>query len=194
MATPEAPLILASASPRRRELLGSVGVPFEVVEPNVDEDIDGTPDPVARTLILAERKARAAEALVERGLIIGADTLVAASDGEIIGKPADREGARRILRKLSSARHRVVTGVCLVDAATGRRVAEAATTWVTMKPMTEAEIAAYVDSGEADGKAGAYAIQESGDRFVVELEGDFDNVVGLPLTVVKRLLAQLRGE
>jgi len=194
MPSPECPLILASASPRRRELLGGLGVPFEVIVPDVDERVGGAPDPAARTLILAERKARSAAAQVRRGLVIGADTLVAASDGEVIGKPAGREDARRILRKLSSARHRVITGVCVIDAATDRRVADAATTWVTMKPMTEAEIAAYVDSGEADDKAGAYAIQESGDRFVVNLEGEIDNVVGLPLAVVRRLLAEIGQE
>ena len=194
MASSECPLILASASPRRRELLGGLGVPFEAIVPDVDEEVGATSDPVARALILAERKARSAAAQVARGLVIGADTLVAASDGEVIGKPTGRDDARRILRKLTSARHRVITGVCVVDAATGRRVADAATTWVTMKPMTEAEIAAYVDSGEADGKAGAYAIQESGDRFVVKMEGEIDNVVGLPLTVVRRLLAELRQE
>ena len=192
MPSPECPLILASASPRRRELLEGLGLTFEVIVPDVDEEAGGTPDAAARALILAERKARSAAAQVARGLVIGADTLVAASDGEIIGKPAGRDDARRILGKLSSARHRVITGVCIVHVATGRRAAEAATTWVTMKPMTEAEIAAYVDSGEADGKAGAYAIQESGDRFVVKIEGDLDNVVGLPLTVVSHLLAELR--
>jgi len=120
-------------------------------------------------------------------MIVGADTLVEAG-GQILEKPADRVDARRILEKLSGARHRVITGICLWPSEEGRQPLTAAeTTWVTMKPMAADEIEAYVESGEADGKAGAYAIQETGDRFVESFEGSFQNIVGFPIERFEKL-------
>jgi septum formation protein len=95
-----------------------------------------------------------------------------------------------MLGRLSGTRHHTITGICVLDTASGRRVAEAVSTAVTMRPMTDEQIREYVDSGEADGKAGAYAIQETADRYVVEIEGSFDNVVGLPTERLAEILAE----
>ncbi len=146
--------------------------------------------PVAVAEMLAERKAKSAAARCSQGIIMGADTLVALGN-DIIGKPRDRAEAVQILTRLSGVRQAVITGVCVIDAATGKSVTESETTWVTMRKMSREEIHAYVDSGEADDKAGAYAIQETGDRYVEKVEGDLDNVVGLPVELVKKLLAEI---
>ena len=184
-------LILASASPRRRELLSRVGDPFRVIVPDADESFDPgePPERVAETL--AQRKAASVAAGLSKGIVIAADTVVAVG-GEILGKPRDRDDAIAILSRLSGTRHAVITGVCVMDAASRRSVLDHERTWVTMRRMSPEEIRAYVASGEADGKAGAYAIQETGDRYVERLEGDFDNVVGLPVRLVERLLRRLR--
>ena len=184
------PLILASASPRRRHLLLEIGLPFEVVVPHVDESPPPGVPPERVAVELAGRKARAVAALRPDALVLGADTVVA-EGRDIIGKPANRADAVRILSQLSGSRHAVTTGVCLLDTAEGRELSDYVTTWVTMKPMTRQEIEAYVDSGEAYGKAGAYAIQETADRYVEKIEGSFSNVVGLPLERVRQMLAVL---
>jgi septum formation protein len=181
--------VLASASPRRRELLGRFGVEFRV-EP---ADVDETPIPGAggedAARDIATRKALAVARATDDP-VIGADTIVVAADGEFLGKPLDAADARRILRKLSGTTHRVITGVC-VAAARGSRLRTAVeTTFVTMRPLSADEIDAYVASGECFDKAGAYAIQETGDRFVVRIDGDRTNVVGLPLDAAARLLRE----
>lgn len=181
-------LVLASASPRRRELLGKLGVEFDVVTSGADETPpEGVaPDEVAR--LVARRKAESV-ARTRDDAVLGADTIVVASDGEILGKPADAADARRMLRKLAGTTHRVVTGVCLATDR-GRRIAtESSSTSVTMRAVGDDEIDAYVASGESFDKAGAYAIQETGDRFVVGVVGSFTNVVGLPLEIVAPMLA-----
>ena len=182
-------LILASNSPRRGDLLREAGHVFDVVAPDVDEatPLGMSPDAVAREL--ARRKAHAVADRVADGVILAADTVVAAGD-EVIGKPDDRAHAVAILTRLANSRHAVITGVCLVDAATGRECVDCVTTWVTMKRMTQDEIGAYVDSGEALGKAGAYAIQHTADRYVQRVEGSFSNVVGLPMERVREMLAE----
>ena len=173
------PIVLASASPRRAELLARMGVAFEIVPAHVDESSPPGADPAAEAVRLAEAKAAEVAARVPPGIVIGADTLCAL-EGEILGKPRDRAHAREMLRRLSGTRHHVITGLCVIDSTTGRRAAEAVATAVTMRPMTDEQIRDYVASGEADGKAGAYAIQETADRYVARIEGSFDNVVGLP--------------
>ena len=180
-------LVLASASPRRRELLAGIGVTFRVEPADVDEtpSAGAPPEQVAREI--AARKVRAASQSGDDP-VLGADTIVVAADGEILGKPRDAGDARRMLRKLSGTTHRVITGVC-VATDRGRRVALASDcTRVTMRPLGDAEIAAYVASGESFGKAGAYAIQETGDRFVTRIDGSWSNVVGLPLEMVEPML------
>ena len=181
-------MFLASSSPRRRNLLRQLGRPFRVIRPSADEAIPpGLSAPEAAEA-LAVRKAESAAARLTAGTVLGADTLVAAG-GKIIGKPRDRAHAIEMLTRLTRRPHFVITGICLLDARTGRRRAASDRTRVTMRRMTAAQIKAYVDSGEAMGKAGAYAIQETGDRFVERVEGSYSNVVGLPLELLSRLLA-----
>ncbi|MFO7898009.1 MAG: Maf family protein [Planctomycetota bacterium] len=183
-------LILASGSPRRRELLAAMGYAFEVLVPRVDESVAPGADAAEAAERLAVAKAEeAARRAPPPAVIVAADTLCALR-GRVIGKPADRDDARRILRRLSGTRHHVITGLCVLDARSGRRVAESVATAVVMKPMTDAQVREYVESGEADGKAGAYAIQETGDRYVARIEGSFDNVVGLPTERLAEILAE----
>jgi septum formation protein len=182
-------LFLASSSPRRLELLKRLGRRFRVASPNADENLPPGLSAVEAAEMLAVRKAESVAARISDGIVLGADTLVATESG-IVGKPRDRADAIAILTRLSSAPHIVVTGLCLLDARTGRRRVASDQTRVTMRPMTTAEIEAYVDSGEAMGKAGAYAIQETGDRFVERIEGSFSNVVGLPLELLAKMLEE----
>ena len=183
-------IILASASPRRRELLAQVGIPFEAVPGNIDEEnagLSGTPE--QKTEQLAYMKAMAVASKLERGLVLGADTIVVCDD-EIFGKPRDEEDARRMLNKLKGREHKVVTGICLVDASSGRAQTDHEVTTVKFSEMTDREIDAYISSGEPYGKAGAYAIQGRAAIFVESLDGCYSNVVGLPLRRVYRLLKE----
>ncbi len=176
-------LTLASASPRRRRLLAEAGIPCSVQVPRVGEEAPERGDPHAVALRNAHAKARA----VPGGAVLAADTVVALGD-RLLGKPSDGPDARRILATLSGTTHRVVTGVVL--RAAGRLFERSVETGVTMRPLSEEEIDGYVASGEPMGKAGAYAVQETGDRFVVALDGPFDNVVGLPMDAVRALLRE----
>lgn len=194
-------LVLASASPRRRELLRAAGVAFSVEPADVDEDLNAFSDPEVAAVELALRKARAAVAVRQRAsaaVVLGADTIVAVQrDGRwsLLGKPVDSEDALRMLGLLSGTRHLVVTGVALVRTSDGAQRTGVERTFVTMREIAAAERAAYVASGEWQGKAGGYAIQETADRFVERLEqGGFDNVVGLPVALVLRLLEELAPE
>jgi septum formation protein len=186
-------LILASSSPRRRDLLREAGVDFHVIPPAVDEpaDLSCALKPTHVAEALAYFKARAVSDAWPRNRVLGADTIVAMDD-EIMGNPADADDARRMLGKLSRNRHEVITGVAIILAGRLRLIASD-TTHVTMRPMSEQEIEQYIDSGEWEGKAGAYAIQETADRFVVKLEGSFSNVVGLPVELVERMLRQVHS-
>jgi len=183
-------LVLASTSPRRRKLLERLGRAFRIAAPTADESAPPGLPPHRIAEEIAARKAASVAAAGEDALVLAADTLVAV-DGSIIGKPRDRADAIAILERLCRRAHDVITGLCLIDAATGERRVASERTRVTMRPMTRAQIEAYVDSGEAMGKAGAYAIQETGDRFVQRVEGSFSNVVGLPLELLARLLDEM---
>lgn len=183
-------LILASASPRRRSLLSEAGYRFEVVSPDVDETMPPGMPPAEAAVEVARRKARAVALSAADALILAADTIVVTPAGEVLGKPADEADARAILGRLSGTTHTVITGVYIIDTATGRAAGRAVETRVAFGGMTAAEIDAYVASGEAMGKAGAYAIQETGDRFVREVMGSFSNVVGLPMEAVEEMLGQ----
>ena len=181
---PSPRLILASASPRRREILERLGVQFEAVIPNVDELTDG--DPEAVVLENALRKARAGR---EAGaVVLGVDTDVAI-DGRLLGKAGDEAGARERLEALSGRTHEVLSGVAVIDEA-GERTAVARTA-VTFAKLDPGTIDLYLASGEWRDRAGAYAIQGRGSALVAQIEGDFWNVVGLPVPEFLRLGARL---
>ena len=184
------PLILASSSPRRQELLRQAGYRFRVRTGRADEGAVDPARPAAPYVeSLAYLKAMAAVDACDlgSGLVLGADTAVE-HDGKVIGKPADADDARRVLSRLAGSTHRIFTGLALLDVGGGRRYLAHEVTRVRMKPMSEAEIEAYVASGEALGKAGAYALQETGDRYVETIEGSYTNVVGLPMELLERML------
>lgn len=180
-------LVLASASPRRRDLLERLGVAFRVVPTDADETLPPGAEPENAAREIARRKV-AASANREAPPILGADTIVVAADGEMLGKPTGPEDARRMLRKLSGTTHRVVTGVALLGEGSREPVVASDTTFVTMRTLSEEEIAAYVGTGESFDKAGGYAIQETGDRFITGVRGSWTNVVGLPLALVATML------
>ena len=181
--------ILASRSPRRRELLAHLGVPFRVVVPEVEEDAEpassGQPEELAEALALA--KAEAVARAEREGIVIAADTIVV--DGEaILGKPADGAEAAETLRRLRGREHRVITGLAVVDAGSGRRVASHVVTAARMRDYSDAEITAYGARGEPLDKAGAYAIQDQQFHPVASYDGCYCNVVGLPLKTLVILL------
>lgn len=173
-------IILASASPRRRELLEQIGLPFRVVPSSFDERAVEGDAPTALAEALALGKARAVVRGVRSGLVIGADTLVVRA-GVVLGKPRDAADAARMLRLLSGGWHEVVTGIAVIDAASGRERSASEVTKVKMRDLTSAEIAAYVASGEPADKAGAYAIQGLASLFIERIDGCYANVVGLPI-------------
>ena len=182
-------IILASASPRRRELLAKAGYEFTVVVPEIDESAfpaDGIDAcKYAKELALAKAK-KVAEKFPDY-LVIGADTVVD-FEGQIIGKPADAKDAERITRKLFSRPHKVITGVAIVRLSDGTEIVESDTTIVYPKKMTEEQIERHIKGRTWEGKAGAYAIQECGDEFVEKIEGSLTNVMGLPMELLQRLL------
>jgi septum formation protein len=180
-------LILASASPRRAELLTSAGFTFDVAPADVDETLQAAEAPEAYALRVARAKAAAVTAKVEdsSAVVLAADTVVVAG-AEILGKPRDADDAERMLRLLSNTVHDVHTAV-VVRRSSGEQ-SEIVTTRVRFLPLTKSEIAWYIASGEPDGKAGGYAIQGRAARFIDRIEGSWSNVVGLPIAAVYRLL------
>ena len=178
-------LVLASASPRRQELLRNAGIPFEVQPAHIPED----PLPGEAAKECAERLAREKALVVARqrpeDFVLAADTVVVA-DGQILGKPVDAADAARMLRMLSGREHHVITGVCLV--VSGQWSVASETTVVRMSEISENEIADYVATGEPMDKAGAYAIQGIASRWIPRVDGDYGNVVGLPVALVWRML------
>ncbi|MBI2000380.1 MAG: septum formation inhibitor Maf [candidate division NC10 bacterium] len=186
-------IILASASPRRAALLRQIGLPFRVQSSALDEDqtspLTAGESPEARACRLARAKAEEIAAQPGRGLVIGADTIVTC-DGIIFGKPRDADEARETLLRLAGRTHQVITGIAVVEAATGHAEVAAAVTAVRMRAFAPAEAAAYVATGEPLDKAGAYAIQGRGALLVEGIEGDYCNVVGLPLTTLAMLLGR----
>ncbi len=182
-------LILASASPRRRQLLAGAGYRFEVDPSDVDE-----PEPVGPVAVedyvaaLAWRKARAVALRRGSGLILGADTACAVG-GEILNKPVDRPDAERMIRLQEGREIAVVTGLCLYRADRGEWVGAAEVTTCRCRPLTDAERSEHLDSGRWEGKAGAYGVQDDDDPFVTVVRGSWSNVVGLPLERLASLLA-----
>lgn len=183
------PIILASGSPRRKALLARLGLPYTLVTSGVDEHIDPSLDPAALVRELARQKAQVVAATCDEGLIIGADTAVVLGE-TILGKPVDAADAARMLRLLCSRTHRVISGVAVIDARTSQAAVTSVTTLVRMNSYDEAQITAYVASGEPMDKAGSYAIQGLGGALVAGIEGCYNNVVGFPLCEVAALLTQ----
>ena len=187
-------IILASQSPRRRELMEMLGLPFEVMVSEAEEKITGT-DPAAVTEELSARKAAAVAAEIREGIVIGADTVVALQ-GRILGKPADRAGAEAMIRSLQGQSHMVYTGVTLIrkrDGHTETRTFSEGTR-VHVAAMSDSEIQAYLDTDEPYDKAGAYGIQGIFGKHIAGIEGDFYNVVGLPVHRLYQELKKLRDK
>jgi nucleoside triphosphate pyrophosphatase len=178
-------LVLASASPRRQELLRNAGITFEVQPAHIAED----PLPGEAAKDCAERLAREKALAVARqrphDVVLGADTVVVV-ESQLLGKPSDAADAARMLRMLSGRKHQVITGVCLV--VNGQPSVASETTLVTVSEITDKEIADYLASGEPMDKAGAYAIQGIASRWIPRIEGDYSNVVGLPVALVYGML------
>lgn len=185
-------IILASQSPRRIALLREAGIAFEAVTPrHAEPDLADWPlGPAAFAESAAYFKARSVAEDHPDRIVLGADTVVALG-GVIFGKPADAADARRILAALAGTTQQVITGVALYRHAARRRLIRHAVTHVTMRPMTDAELDEYIAGGEWEGKAGAYGIQGTADRFVERTEGSFSNVVGLPVELVVEMLGDL---
>lgn len=183
------PIILASKSPRRRELLGNIGLEFKVMVPETEEPKAGNMPPAEYAALTSRLKCEAVSALkeAENHLIIAADTVVVLGN-EILGKPKDERDARRMLAALSGREHKVCTGVTVMLG--GRTHSFTETTAVRFRNMTEDEITAYIATGEPMDKAGAYGIQKRGAVFVQSVCGDYFNVVGLPLCSLTKTLAE----
>lgn len=195
-------ILLASASPRRRELVSRLGVPFEVFAADCDETVDGSHSPDEYVRILALRKARAAMAKylersksnlsgatvhtsVEPPIVIGSDTVVAL-DGEILGKPRDRDDAINTLLRLSGRAHRVCTGLAVINGE--REIVTSGSADVYFTNLTKADCISYADTGEPLDKAGSYGIQGIGGALVERIDGDYYSIVGLPLAQLKKIL------
>ena len=181
-------LILASASPRRAELLRAAGYAFEIVPADIDESAGSGEPPEHYVRRVAAEKARAVLRQFPDCTVLAADTTVVV-DGAILGKPSDDEDARHMLARLSGRAHRVLTGV--VVAGGGREAGAVASTLVRFAVLTPADIDWYIASGEARDKAGAYGVQGLASRFVTGIEGSYSNVVGLPVALVHTLLREL---
>lgn len=175
-------LILASTSPRRKELLSLLGLPFEVMPADINEDVLPDEAPSEYVIRLAQTKARTIAELLgaTAAVVIAADTTVV-HEGQIIGKPESQADAERILRMLRGHTHQVYSGLCLVDTASGRQVADLATSQVPMRSYSDSEMSAYIASGQPMDKAGAYGIQNTSFHPVENFAGCFANVAGLPL-------------
>lgn len=183
-------IILASASPRRQQLFRELGLPFRVVEPvGVTEQLDGLP-PVSLAMENAKRKACSVTALFPDALVIGADTLVVRG-AQIFGKPSSLEEADAMLRELAGKRHEVITGVCLIHRPVDLELLFHEVTVVWMRPLTDAERQRYLGLINPLDKAGAYAIQEHGDRIIERIDGSYTNVVGLPIERLRASLEKL---
>ena len=187
----ERKLILASASPSRKMLLEQAGLDFEVVVSGVDETVPPDYTPAQTVEALAQRKGRAVQALRPEAPIIAADSVVSI-DGLILGKPKDDEAAKATLRRLSGRTHELITGVCLLI--NSRMDLFHQVTRVTFYPLTEEEIAEYVALGESRGRAGAYGIEGIGVVLVQSIQGDYPNIVGLPVAETIRRLHKLLGD
>jgi septum formation protein len=186
----KARIILASNSPRRRELLDAVGIDFEVIPADVDESMETGETVGDHVMRLASQKAWAISSREPGAVVVGADTIVVVENA-VLGKPADEADAARMLGLLSGTRHEVLTGIAVITPQSQEAFAQVVRTAVEMRTLDPAEIAAYVATGEPMDKAGAYAIQGMASAFVMRVEGSYSNVVGLPTAELVGLLMTL---
>lgn len=188
---PAPQLILASASPRRRDLLRQVGLEFRSEAPDVDETLHNEngakPAEIVESLASRKAEAIAGKYAGDKALVLGSDTLVFLNE-EALGKPGDAEETRAFLRRLAGRTHQVYTGLCLIQSATGRRELGHSRTDVRMRSLSDDDIADYLAAGESADKAGGYAIQSRGAFLIEEIQGDYSNVVGLPLALLYEFL------
>ncbi len=184
----ERKLILASSSPRRKEILQREEIEFEIMHPPDSLEETLTADPVEHVLILSREKAESVSSEAGPGIILGADTVVVL-DGEIMGKPTDPKDAFAILKKLSGRTHRVYTGLTLLNKYNGKTVLDYDCTEVEFNQLEDQKIIAYIDTGEPMDKAGAYGIQGMGSFLVDNIKGNLDNVIGLPTGKLREMLA-----
>ena len=183
------PLILASTSPRRRELLALLGIPFDVKSPSFEERLVADRPAIEQVQSIAQGKARSVARQEPEAIVLGSDTVIEL-DHEVLGKPADLAGARAMLRRLAGRDHHVRTAVALVCSARAIDVVALSTAVVRMKSFDERVYERYLATGESLGKAGAYSIQGRGGDLVDSIDGDFSTVVGLPLRLVSQLLTE----
>lgn len=179
--------IVASASPRRKEILQKAGYAFEVIPSDADESIDGEISPCEAVELLAFRKAQSVAEKHPDAVVFGCDTVVV-SDGVILGKPKDKADAFSTLKKLSGKTHEVITGVCITE--NGRSESFYEVTKVTFYPLSDETVESYIDTDEVYDKAGSYGIQGFGSVLVEKIEGDYFSVVGLPISKTARLLSK----
>lgn len=184
-------LVLASSSPRRAEILERAGWPYEIMVAGIDETLFPNEEAAAYVQRLARSKAEAVASRLNEGLVLGADTTVVVAN-QILGQPDDEADARRMLDLLNAKWHEVLTGVAVVQVGREARVAYE-TTRVRFAEMSESEIDWYISTGEPFGKAGAYGIQGKASLFIEEIEGDYFNIMGLPIRLVYELSASIRG-
>lgn len=187
------PIILASASPRRAQLLRQIGLPFVVRASTICEEIGIPSDPIEHVLELSRRKAEDVAAQVQTGLILGVDTIVVLNSA-ILGKPSSPEEAKRMLRRLSGRTHDVFSGLTLIRAEDSQMRSDFSRTEVKMHRLSEEEIEAYIATGEPLDKAGAYGIQGRAAPFIEEIHGCYYNVVGLPLAKLTQMLKAMDGQ
>lgn len=184
------PIVLASASPRRAELLRQIGLCFQVIPSGVSEEFNADLTPPEQVMALAFRKANDVAFAMSEGLIIGADTLVVL-DGQVLGKPSGPEEAQKMLSRLSGREHSVFTGISLVNVSKGQTLTDYVETKVRFRRLKQEEINFYIASKEPLDKAGAYGIQGLGAIFVDKIDGCYSNVVGLPLSKLATLLQKM---
>ena len=181
------PLILASGSPRRKEILETMGLTYTIDVSDADESY--VADPESMVLELSRRKAEAVASKHENSIVLAADTLVFGQ--EVLGKPRDAQQAKQMLRDLSDNWHSVYTGVTLINTHTGKALSAADVTRVHFVRLSEEDVDAYVATGECSDKAGAYGIQGMGGMFIDRIEGSYSNVVGLPMALVRSMLMEI---
>ncbi|ADQ14556.1 Maf family protein [Halanaerobium hydrogeniformans] len=183
----EKKLVLASASPRREEILKQLKLKFTIIHPKIDENNFNGDTPEELVEILAEKKSRSVSDIVENALIIAADTIVVL-DGKILNKPIDNEDAKKMLHLLSNREHKVITALAVLDSDSGKIIVESNVTDVKMLELSDDDIDKYLNTGEAMDKAGSYAIQGFGGLFVESIQGSYYSVVGLPIHQLATIL------